>query len=189
MRPFDESELPPDRPPSLEDAVSEGLMLAEYAGRLRLKNKIIVGALTRQQPYDPKQYRGAAEAVLGRLANESERDADRVAGERRLVATMQGKAAHAHDYRYADAANLEHREAVSVALAETLRARGGDTDYLLGFIESARGDAWTDVSRAVEDSLDRSNIVVDADYERDREKRMRRLVSEDLAKLAEKSAH
>jgi len=188
MRPFDESELPPSKPPSLEDAVSEGLMLAEYAGRLKLKNKIIVGALTREQPYDPTQYLGDARAVLIRLASESERDADRVAGERQLVATMQGKAAHAHDYRYADAPNLEHREAVSVALAETLRARGEDNDYLLGFIESARSDAWADVSRAVEDSLDRSNIVVDADYERDRDKRMRLLVSEDLAKLAAKSA-
>ena len=53
MRPFDESELPPVAPPSRDDAVSEGLMLAEYSCRMRLKNRIIVGVLTLDRPFDP----------------------------------------------------------------------------------------------------------------------------------------
>lgn len=157
-------------------------MLAEYAGRLRVKNKIVIGALTSEQPYDSARYLGDAREALSRLANESERDANRVADKLHSVATMQGKSAHAHDYRYADVANLEHREAVARELAATLGARRDDDDYLLEFIETARGDAWVDVARAVGDSLDRSNIVIDADYEHDRQKRMN-LVVADLLNL------
>jgi hypothetical protein len=56
MRPFDESKLPSPKPPSVADATSDGLMLAEYAGRMKLKNAVIVGVLTRPDPYDPAEY-------------------------------------------------------------------------------------------------------------------------------------
>lgn len=184
MRPFDESELPPLEPLSLEDAVAEGLMLAEYSSRMRLKNRIIIGVLTRPDRYEAEQYLEEATAALDVLVDEFELDVDRIAQRLRSVASKPGRAAHAHDYRYADTENLTLREAVSSALATALREHSEDREYLLGLIESARQDAWADISRAVEESLDRSTIVVDAAYERERKRRMRLLVSEDLAKLS-----
>lgn len=187
-RPFDDSEFPDPAPLSVEDAVSEGLMLAEYASRMRLKNRIIVGVLTRQDPFAADQYRGAARAALETLATESRQGGDRIADELRAAAELSGSARHAHDYRSSDADNLKHRETVLHTLAQTLHALRDDSEYLSSLIEGARQDAWSDISRAIEDVLDRSNIVVDAAYKRERAKRMRLLVSEDLAGLAKKAA-
>lgn len=182
MRPFNEAELPPILPIALDDAVSEGLMLAQYSSRMRLKNRIIVGVLTQDRPYDPAQYLGEARRALRVLIDESDLEATRVARQLRAVRSKPGKAAHAHDYRSADANNLQLREDISAAVMETLRQRCSDDDYLLDLIESARQDAWDDISRAVEDWLDRTTISVDANYERKKEKRLL-LLAEDLAAL------
>jgi hypothetical protein len=182
-RPFDASELPPIRPLSVVDAVEEGLMLADYASRLRLRNTIVVGALTEPEGYDPTSYRDAARQILERLIRESNAVAERLAAEAEAARRTDGRAAHAHDYQSADFDNLSHRQAVALELAKRLSERRDDEGFLLELIERARQDAWGDVSRAVEDSLDRSYVIVDADYERDRAKRMR-LVAGDLTELA-----
>ena len=188
MRPFNESELPAVEPLSLDDAVSEGLMLAGYSCRMRLKNRIIIGVLTRPDSYDAKQYLDEARAALDILVDEFDLDVDRIGRKLRVAVSIPGRAKHAHDYRSVDADNLRLREAVSSAVAKALRQHRGDEEYLLGLIESARQDAWSDISRAIEEFLNRSTIVVDAAYGRERGKRMRRLVAEDLAQLAERSA-
>jgi c-di-GMP-related signal transduction protein len=82
-----------------------------------------------------------------------------------------------------DSANLNPRRAVLVAVVEALRARRDDRGHLLDLVEAARKDAWDDIAREVGEALDRSNIVVDGNYERERARRMRE-VSRDLARLA-----
>jgi hypothetical protein len=181
MRPFDESELPVVEPITLDDAVSEGLMLAKYSSRMRLKNRIIVGVLTHERRYDPEQYLGEAKRALGVLIDEFDLEAARIARQLRIAASMPGKAAHAHDYRFADTNNLQLREDTSDALTTALRERRSDESYLLELIESARQDAWDDIARAVEDWLDRTNIVVDSSYERGKGERMRLLTADLLA--------
>lgn len=188
MTPFDASMLPERTPLSFEGAVEEGLMLAEYASRMRVKNRIVVGALTEPEAFEPSSYLDDARSVLASLSAESTLAAERLARELRAAQQMYGSAEHAHDYQSADASNLKRREAVALALAKRLGERRNDDEYLLGLVEHAREDAWHDVARAVEDSLDRSNIVVDADYEREREQRMALLISEDLARLAGQTA-
>ena len=183
MRPFDESELPPVEPLSLDDAVSEGLMLAEYSSRMRLKNRIIVGVLTRPDSYDAKQYLDEARTALDVLVDEFDLDVDRIDRKLRVAVSIPGRAKHAHDYRSIDADNLRLREEVSSAVANALRAHRGNTTFLLDLIESARQDAWGEISRAIEEFLDRSTIVVDKAYKRGRSGRIRLLVTEDLAKL------
>ncbi|MEO7122991.1 MAG: hypothetical protein ABI400_07735 [Lacisediminihabitans sp.] len=187
MRPFNEAELPPVLPISVDDAVSEGLMLAKYSSRMRLKNRIIVGVLTQDRSYDPAQYLGEARRALRLLIDESDLEASRVARQLRIVQSKPGKAAHAHDYRSADAKNLRLREDISEAVMETLRQRASDESYLLDLIESARQDAWDDIARAVEDWLDRATITVDSNYAGERAKRLL-LLSEDIAALEAISA-
>jgi hypothetical protein len=183
MKPFDESALPESKPPSVAEATSDGLMLAEHAGRMTLKNIIIVGALGGSDSYDAVQYLDAAAGVLAELAEEFEQDGERVARALRSIENRSGSATRAHDYRTADAHNLRVRRAVLASLVEYLRDRRDDRAYLLGFIESARKDAWSDIARVLQDSLDRSRIVTDAAYERARGERMR-LLADDLVRLA-----
>lgn len=186
MTPFDESTLPAVAPASVDESTSEGLMLAEYASRMRLKNAIIVGVLTRRESYSPDDYVEAAAGALEHLASEFVGAAERMSKELSAIANLRGSAVHAHDYRSGDAANLRHREAVLDSLVIALRTRRDDEAYVLDLVESARRDAWTDIARAMGDSLDRSTIVVDENYLRERSRRMRQ-VSRDLARLASNS--
>ena len=183
MKPFDESALPEAKPPSVEEATSDGLMLAEHAGRMTLKNIIIVGALGGRDPYDAAQYLDAAAGVLNQLAEEFKQDGTRVAQALRSIENRSGNATRAHDYQSADTENLRVRQAVLSSLVAHLRGRRDDRTYLLELIESARKDAWGDISRVMQDSLDRSVVVVDATYQRARRERMR-LLGEDLVGLA-----
>ncbi|WP_308468612.1 hypothetical protein [Rathayibacter soli] len=184
VRPFDEAALPRPDPVSLADAVDEGLLLAEYASRMRLKNRIVIGALTEDLPYSTQRYRDEAREALDVLAAEAEDVAERIAGERRWSATLEGDAEHVHDYRAADLTNLGRREELSEVMATTLRERAEDETFLLGLIERARDDAWGDIASSIEDTLERRRIPVDARYLRERAGRIRRFVSEDLAQLA-----
>jgi hypothetical protein len=183
MTPFDESALPEPKHPSVAEATSDGLMLAEHAGRMTLKNIIIVGALSGPDSYDAAQYLEVAAGVLAELAEEFEQDGERVARALQSIENRSGSAARAHDYRSADTENLRMRRAVLRSLVDHLRGRRDDRAYLVDLIESARNDAWADVSRVVQDSLARSAIVVDATYERARPERMR-LLTADLVALA-----
>jgi hypothetical protein len=183
MTPFDESTLPAAQPASVEEATSEGLMLAEYACRMKVKNAIIVGVLTRRASYDAEDYLEPATGALEHLAAEFEAAADRISAELSAVENLRGSARHAHDYRSGDSANLRHREAMLRSLVLELRTRRDDRTYLLDLIEKARQDAWADIARAVEESLDRSAFVVDESYERERARRVRQ-VARDLARLS-----
>lgn len=91
MRPFNEAELPVVEPITLDDAVSEGLMLAKYSSRMRLKNRIIVGVLTHERRYDPEQYLGEAKRALGVLIDEFDLEAARIARQLRIAASMPEK--------------------------------------------------------------------------------------------------
>jgi len=188
MTPFDESTLPSAEPASVEEATSEGLMLAEYASRMKVKNAIIVGVLTRRESYDAEDYLEAATGALQHLATEFDAAADRISRELTAIESLRGSALHAHDYRAGDAANLRHREATLRSLVIELRDRHDDRTYILDLVEKARQDAWADIARAVEESLDRSTIVVDQSYERERARRMRQ-VARDLARMAAASGH
>jgi len=183
MKPFDESALPEPKLPSVEEATSDGLMLAEHAAQMTLKNLIIVSALGRPGSYNAMRYVDAAAGVLDELARESEQDGARVARALRSIEHRSGRAIRAHDYRSADTENLRMRQIVLRSLVDHLRDHRDDRAYLLNLIERARKDAWSDVALEVQNSLDRSRIVVDAAYERARGERMR-LLGEDLVRLA-----
>lgn len=170
--------LPPREPLTFEAAVSEGIMLAEYAARLRLRNAIIIGAVGQSADYTPRRYLVEARAVVTSLAAESDAAADRIALEREEAESLSGRAGHAHDYRAGDVANLKRREAVSRALANRLREFREDDEYMLALIERSRDEAWRDVSRALEEALSSPDIEPDPNYEVEREDRQRGLVEE-----------
>jgi hypothetical protein len=186
MAPFDVTALPVPTQPSLESAVAEGLMLAEYSSRMSLKNNIEIGAVTGDERYDPERYAAAARDVLEALAEESEKAAEYAARQRRWAAYVEGKPEHVHDYHSGDAANLQRREELSLAMATTLRERREDEEYVTGLVRHARDDAWDEISRSIEESLDRWNLPIDTNYERERDERMRLLVTIDLAQLVER---
>jgi hypothetical protein len=183
LKPVNASARPPREPLTLEDATEEGLMLADYANRMTVKNRIEVEVLGGDDTYAVDHYVDAAREAIEALAQESEAVADRIAEERRWSESLVGDAEHVHDYRSADRSNLEFRLSAALALADKLRERAHDGAYVEDLIERARGDAWREISAAIEGVLDRRNIPVDAEYKRERAGRMRKLITEDLEAL------
>jgi len=185
VRPFDESALPANEPVSLDDAVSEGLMLAEYASRMAVKNAIVVGAVNGSVRFADGTYARAARAAIDGLIAQTDASAVRIEAQVRLAAALDGRADHVHDYHRADVENLVRRQDQDEALSERLRERRDDDEYVDSLVERARDDAWREIAGAIEEELVRvqATETLDPDYPRERDARLRDFVAEDLALL------
>ncbi|NRD07884.1 hypothetical protein [Rathayibacter agropyri] len=187
MRPYDPDENPSPEPASVEEAAEEGLMLAQYASRMAVKNRVLMDGLAADVPFDVARYSAAAAAELDKLARESEAAAVRLHGIAEDVTSVGGRSDHVHDYRSADVDNLDHREQLSLLVANSLRERARDKEYLARLVDDARQDAWRELAESIEKRLDSTPRLDpdDEEYRRDRSVRMALVVVDDLMKLAQ----
>ncbi|WP_243065116.1 hypothetical protein [Humibacter sp. RRB41] len=151
LTPYNDAAINERPTATVEQSVAEGLMIAEYAVRMRLKNDIAIGAIVSPDAYDARSYLPQASAAFTELADESEQASDRLTEELANTIGRSGKAQHVHDYRRGDEANVRHRLMVSTEAASLLRQKAAEEDYLLGLIEQARQDAWHEVSASLVD--------------------------------------
>ena len=91
FRAFDRSELPEAPQPSFDDMLAEGLMVAEAAGRMTLRNRFVMLALRGDEPFEPERASAAAREVLYELVQEAEEVAERTADERESAARREGR--------------------------------------------------------------------------------------------------
>ena len=172
--PFDRTALPEAEPLTFEESFAEGLLVAESAARMALKNRIIVMALRGDEPFDADRAAAAAREVLHELVQEMNEVAEWSAAERESAAMREGRSAHQHDYHRADAWNLRLRERINAAVSKKLLELRGDPEYLAAFAERARDDAWAEIAR-IDQRLARDwqEFEVDEAYEQERDERMR----------------
>ena len=175
--PFDRAALPEVEPLTFEETFNEGLLVAESAGRMALKNRIIIMALRGEEPYDAERSAAAAREVLLELMQETDEVAEWSATERESASQREGRSAHQHDYHRADAWNLRLRERVNIAVAKRLGELRSDPDYLAAFAERARQDAWSEIAEVIDARLAREwpEIEVDETYLQERDSRVRGL--------------
>ena len=167
-------------------AVDEGLLIARFAVVMEVKNHIIVGALRHDEPFDVESTGLEVRQSLTRLAAEQSNYADRVTDVlRERAVRARGSVKHEHDYHPEDLATLDLRTAVYSRVAAELRQRAENPGYVAEIVETARQDAWGELGDAVELRLDRlpQPPVKNADYERNRARRIRTLIDVDLAAL------
>jgi hypothetical protein len=176
---------PPGEPITVEHAVEEGLLIARSALTMEVKNRIIVGALRDDRAFDPAE---TAELVKNKLTTLSHEQAGYAKRMRRLaVAVTNGRAPHSqeHDYGPRDYRTLTRRGIIYAALSSTLARLVDDAEFVGEVVESARGQAWSELGRTIEFRLDRAfGAERDADYAIDRIDRLRSLIEVDLANLA-----
>lgn len=186
-RPFDEDALPAPTSATREQAVDEGMLLAEYATRMAVKNHIVVDTIQYGNDYDAERHTAEAASMLCELAAEQGEAAGRIDEELEAAAGVGGDAQHPHDYRDVDVSNLRLRRAAAVDLATMLRAKADSPDELLHLVERGRQDAWDEVGSAIEAGLDAFSGVeaLKADYEREKPARLKLLIWRDLARLQE----
>jgi hypothetical protein len=168
---------------SIEAEAEEGLLLAEYATRMRLKNRIIVDTMTGAAGVDVDAWVDEVRLSLGRLRLESEASAKRMASERDMANRFGGVARHEHDYRRRDADNLERRRRVHQALVRRLLRWENDDDRVLSLLAAARDDAYREMRSAITVTLGGAEPAPAEDAEV-LEERMRLLTAVDLPALA-----
>lgn len=183
FKPFDRHALPEVPPPTFDEMLAEGVLVAESAGRMALKNRLIVEALRGEEPFAPERAAAAAREVLYELVREADEVAELTGETRSTAARREGRSSHEHDYRRADAANLRRREQVYAAVSKELWQRRNDPEYLAKFAERARDEAWQEVSGAIEIRLEREwgewpHIEVDETYEAERDDRVHDLLAD-----------
>ena len=169
--PFDRKALPEVEPLTFEESFTEGLLVAEAAGRMALKNRIIVEALRGEEPWDADRAAAAAREVLHELVVELDEVAEWSAAERESAAQREGRSEHQHDYHRADAWNLRLRQRINVAVAKRLTELRNDDAYLAEFAERARQEAWSEIAGVIDQRLAREwpEIEIDEAYLRERD--------------------
>lgn len=183
MAPFDRSALPEVKTPTFDEMLEEGLLMAESAGRMALKNRLIVDALRGDQPYSDERAATLARDVLYELVQEADEGAEHLAAERESAAQREGRSQHQHDYHRGDLLNLRRREKVHAAVAKALWTRRSDAAYIDDLVTRARDDAWHELGAAIEQELDRRwpRFDEEPDYTEHRAERME-VVADDLAR-------
>jgi hypothetical protein len=151
LTPYNDAEVVEIPKANVEESVDEGLMIAEYAVRMKLKNEIAVSAVVLGDDYEAKDFLPDAAAAFDELAAQSQQDADRLGEELAHSRDRTGHAQHVHDYRRGDEPNVRHRLLVATEAAGALRQKAHEEEYLLGLIEKARQDSWNEMSASLVD--------------------------------------
>src|SRR5689334_19339141 len=148
-RPVDDLTGPVRIRRAVEDEADEGLLLAEYATRMRLKNRIIVDTVTAQGSVDPEAWADDVRLALGGLRVEAEASARRMEQEESVARLTGGSAVHEHDYRASDADNLDRRRRVYRLVARRLLRWENDPAQIAALLEAARHDAQDEIDAAL----------------------------------------
>ncbi len=176
---------PDPQGPSVDEAASEGVAMAEQAAVMALKNRVLVSAHTEPDGFEPEEFLPAAEQILQGLARESREAAERTRMDRRNASTLRGRSIHQHDYRRGDVENLILREESFDEVAQRLELYATDQSRLLMLIERARAQAWGELAREMERLLDRAETLEfgDENYAAEREARLNDFIVIDLLNL------
>jgi hypothetical protein len=176
----------PVEPVTIERAIEEGLMIARSALVMDVKNHLIVAAIREDAGYDDP---GIAEFVRQealKLAAEHSGYAERTTKWASTASTARGPQIDVHDYRLEDLTALAHRGATYAGMAEQLAVLARNEEYVSGIAESARSQAWLEIARVIQSTLERSaSIISDPKYEALKATRLKQFRMLDLAPLLE----
>ncbi len=169
-----------------KDAIAEGLSIATAAGRLTVRNRILVDTIARGGQFDGVVFAELAREILHALADEQDQAADRVTQQRKRAWGRFSDSSGTHDYRDRDTRNLRRRAKQSHGVAKELRALADDPARVDALVAEARMAAWGDVESNLTKRLDVEGMTADADpdYATMRRARMDALRMVDLARLA-----
>lgn len=180
------NEFARDEPlPTVDDATAEGVAMAKQAAVMALKNRILVSAHTAPEDFKVEDFMDIARDIAEGLACESDDAAARTRDDVKKAEVLRGRGIHQHDYRRMDLDNLELREKSFEAVAARLREVKNDDERMRELVIRARDQAWAELAREMERSLDRTALLEhgDANYEAERDERLREFVTLDLFKL------
>lgn len=177
--------LPQRRLAPVEEIVEQGLMVADVAVRMNVKNAIILNALGHKADYDEQQIKKMVQDAALELAVERERDARHISRMRGEIRKTGYSSWSENDYGSEDNATLRHRQEVYEQVAAQLRERADDEAYLEESTERARKAAWNEIGDSLKEKASHPYYAGGSsdEYKQEREARIELLIQRDLTEL------
>lgn len=177
--------LPKRRLAPVEEIAEQGLLVADVAARMSVKNAIILNALRHKTDYDEEEIVNMVRETLGELAYERERDARHIARMREEIRKTGYSSWSENDYGNDDSRTLSHRQQVYEMIAAELRDRINQDKYLRETAERARTAAWSEIGDSLKEKASHPYYAGGSsdEYKREREARIELLIQRDLTDL------
>lgn len=177
--------LPKRQLAPVEEIVEQGLLVADVAARMTVKNTIIMNALKRRIDYQPDQIIEMVRETITELAEERERDARHIERMRDEIRSTGRSAWSESEYGNGDNRTLRHRQEVYEGVAAELRRRAADPEYLDRTAERARTAAWEEIGDSLKERATHPYYSGGSapEYQRDREARIQLFIERDLTDL------
>ncbi|MFT4232511.1 MAG: asparagine synthase [Leucobacter sp.] len=174
----------------VEEIVEQGLLVADVAVRMTVKNAIIINALKKHVDYDEDQIVSMVHDAVVDLAQERERDAQHISRMREEIRGTGHSSWSESDYGNDDTRTLRHRQEVYEGVAAELRSRADDEAYLHDTAERARGMAWGEIGDSLKERATHPYYSGgDSDeYRSARDGRIQQLIEKDLTALVQEQS-
>lgn len=175
----------------VEEIVEQGLMVADVATRMSVKNEIILNALGRKEDYNEDTIMRMVKDSVLQLATERHKDAKHVSLVRGEISKKGSSSWKRNKYASDDSKTLKHRQEVYEQVAQLLKARAEDTEYLRLTAERARTAAWSEIgdSLKVKASHPYYSGGSSDEYKKERDERIQLLIQHDLTQLLSDHSH
>ena len=174
----------------VEEIVEQGLLVADVAVRMTVKNAIIMNALKEHADYDETQIVEMVRDALNELASERERDARHISRVRGEIRDTGRSSWSETEYGNSDSRTLRHRQEVYEQVAAELRSRTEDDEYLNSTVERARGLAWSEIGDSLKERASHPYYSGghDEEYRSNRDDRIQQLIEKDLTSLIKQNS-
>lgn len=169
----------------VEEIVEQGLLVADVAIRMTVKNAIIMNALQKHVDYDEAQIVEMVREATEDLARERERDAKHIARMRGEIRDTGRSSWSESDYGNDDNRTLRHRQEVYERVAEELHAKAADEGGLQATALRARDLAWHEIGDSLKERATHPYYSGgdSEEYQEARDSRIQQLIEKDLTEL------
>lgn len=169
----------------MEEIVEQGMLVADVAIRMTVKNDIIMNTLKRGADYDSAQIREMVREATAELASEREKDSKHIEVVRDEVRRTGRSSWSESNYRNSDSRTLRHRQEVYDGVAEKLRENAEDEEYIAKTAARAREAAWDEIGTSLADRATHPYYSGgnSAEYRAERDARIQLLIERDLTNL------
>lgn len=169
----------------VEEIVEQGLLVADVAVRMTVKNDIIMNALKKHMDYDEAKVIDMVRESTEDLASERERDAKHISRVRGEIRDTGRSAWSESEYGNEDNRTLRHRQEVYENVAAELRRRAADPEYLTATATRARAAAWEEIGDSLKERATHPYYSggASAEYQEARDSRIQQLIEKDLTAL------
>lgn len=169
----------------VDEIAEQGMLVADVAVRMEVKNDIIMNALKANVDYDEAHIIELVRESVIDLADERKRDAKHIDIMLERIRKSGFSAFSETQYRDEDNRTLNHRREVYELVAKGLRERSEDDEYLRQTAERSRELAWAEIGTSLADRAMHPYYSGggSAEYQEQRERRIAQFVEKDLGEL------